>query len=248
MNMLLHDVENPQIAYRDSLSKLNTDRENYTLVLANPPFKGSLDEESVGEDLLRISQTGKTEVLFLALTLRVLKNGGRCAIIVPEGLLSIRNNAQLNIRKELIEKNHVSAIISLPSGVFKPYAGVKTSIVIFNKTGIGGTNKVWFYDMKADGYSLDDKREEIDDNDIDEIIQRYNNISNEETRKRVEKSFFISKEEIVKNNYILSIEEYKEISKSMVNLTEETEGMIINKIFKRNQEIDILLNKLKELK
>ncbi|MGO1580115.1 MAG: type I restriction-modification system subunit M [Peptoniphilaceae bacterium] len=247
MNMLLHDVENPQIAYRDSLSKLNTDRENYTLVLANPPFKGSLDEDSVAEDLLRISQTGKTEVLFLSLTLRVLKNGGRCAIVVPEGLLSIKNNAQLNIRKELLEKHHVHAVISLPSGVFKPYAGVKTSVILFTKTGVGGTNRIWFYDMKADGYSLDDKREEINDNDIEDIIKRYYDRENENTRKRTDKSFFVKKDEIIKKDYVLSIEEYKEISKSNVKITKEEENSILKRIFKRNQKIDNLLNELKEL-
>ena len=138
MNMLLHDVENPQIEYRDSLSRRNTDREKYTLVLTNPPFKGSLDEESVAEDLLRISNTKKTEILFLSLMLRILKNGGRCAVIVPDGVLFGSTKAHQSIREEIVEKNKLEAVISMPSGVFKPYAGVSTAILIFTKTGIGG--------------------------------------------------------------------------------------------------------------
>lgn len=211
MNMLLHDVENPQISYRDSLSKLNEDRDKYSLVLANPPFKGSLDAESVAEDLLRISNTKRTEILFLSLMLRILKNGGRCAIIVPDGVLFGSTKAHKSIREEIVEKNKLEGVISMPSGVFKPYAGVSTAILIFTKTGIGGTDNVWFYDMEADGYSLDDKREKIEDSDIEDIIKRFHNMEDERTRERTEKSFLVPKEEIAENNYDLSINRYKGI-------------------------------------
>ena len=211
MNMLLHDVENPQIEYRDSLSKLNNDRENYTLVLANPPFKGSLDAESVAEDLLRISDTKRTEILFLSLMIRILKNGGRCGVVVPDGVLFGSTKAHKSIREEIVEKHKLEAVISMPSGVFKPYSGVSTAILIFTKTGIGGTDNVWFYNMEADGYSLDDKREKKEDSDIEDIIKRYHNRKTEKKRERTEKSFLVPKEEIVKNEFDLSINRYKEV-------------------------------------
>lgn len=245
MNMLLHDVENPQIEYRDSLSKSNTDREKYTLVLANPPFKGSLDEESVAEDLLRISNTKRTEILFLSLMLRILKTGGRCAVIVPDGVLFGSTKAHRSIREEIVEKNKLEAVISMPSGVFKPYAGVSTAILIFTKTGIGGTDKVWFYDMEADGYSLDDKREEIEDNDIEDIIKRFHNIENEKTRARTEKSFLVPKEEIAENNYDLSINRYKEIVYEEVEY--EAPEVIIGYVRKLEEEIYIGLDKIEKL-
>lgn len=245
MNMLLHDVENPQIEYRDSLSRRNTDREKYTLVLANPPFKGSLDEESVAEDLLRISNTKRTEILFLSLTLRILKTGGRCAVIVPDGVLFGSTNAHTSIREEIVEKNKLEAVISMPSGVFKPYAGVSTAILIFTKTGIGGTDNVWFYDMEADGYSLDDKREEIEDSDIEDIIERYHNIENEKTRERTEKSFLVPKEEIAENNYDLSINRYKEIVYEEVEY--EKPEVIIEYVKELEEEIYIGLDKIEKL-
>ena len=211
MNMMLHGVEFPNIEYRDSLSETNKDREKYTIVLANPPFKGSLDYDSVSADLLKVTKTKKTELLFLALFLRTLKKGGRCASIVPDGVLFGSSGAHKDIRKEIIEKHHLHAIISMPSGVFKPYAGVSTAIIIFTKTGAGGTDNVWFYDMKADGYSLDDKRSPIEANDIPDIIQRFQNRDGEKDRKRTEQSFCVSKQEIVDNDYDLSINKYKEI-------------------------------------
>ena len=210
MNMMLHGVESPNIEYRDSLSESNKDREKYTLVLANPPFKGSLDYDSVSADLLKVTKTKKTELLFLALFLRTLKNGGRCASIVPDGVLFGSSNAHKSIRREIVENHHLQAIISMPSGVFKPYASVTTAIMIFTKTGAGGTNKVWFYEMKADGLSLDDKRQSVNENDIPDIINRFHNIENEKNRKRTEKSFLVDKDEIVKNDYNLSITRYKE--------------------------------------
>ena len=211
MNMLLHGVDNPNIEYKDSLSEQNTDIEKYTLVLANPPFKGSLDYEAVSEDLLKVTKTKKTELLFLALILRSLKLGGRSATIVPDGVLFGSSKAHKEIRKEIVDNNKLEAVISMPSGVFKPYAGVSTAILIFTKTGTGGTDKVWFYDMKADGYSLDDKRQEITENDIPDIIQRFDNLENEVDRKRTEQSFFVDVQEIIDNGYDLSINKYKEI-------------------------------------
>ena len=213
MNMLLHGVDKPTIEYRDSLSEQNTDKEKYTLVLANPPFKGSLDNESVSADLLKTCKTKKTELLFLALFLRILKNGGRAAVIVPDGVLFGSSKAHKQIRKEIIDNNKLDAVISMPSGVFKPYAGVSTAILLFTKTGTGGTDKVWFYDMKADGRSLDDKRQPIDENDIPDIIERFHNRDSEEeqNRKRTEQSFFVDVKEIQENNYDLSINKYKKI-------------------------------------
>ncbi|MED4954160.1 class I SAM-dependent DNA methyltransferase [Paenibacillus macerans] len=210
MNMMLHGVDNPNIEYRDSLNENNTDKDKYTLILANPPFKGSLDADSVSADLLRVTRTKKTELLFLALFLRMLKVGGRCASIVPDGVLFGNSTAHKAIRKEIVDNHKLEAIISMPSGVFKPYAGVSTAIMIFTKTGAGGTDHVWFYDMKADGYSLDDKRNPIEANDIPDIIERFSNMDAEKERKRTEQSFLVPVDEIRDNAYDLSINRYKE--------------------------------------
>ena len=210
MNMMTHGVDNPFIEYRDSLSDQNPDREKYSLVLANPPFKGSLDYDTVSTDLLKVCKTKKTELLFLALFVRMLKMGGRCACIVPDGVLFGSSTAHKAIRKELIENQRLQAVISMPSGVFKPYAGVSTAILVFTKTGHGGTDNVWFYDMKADGFSLDDKRSEVKDNDIPDIIERFRNPDGETERKRTDQSFFVPKQEIVDNDYDLSINKYKQ--------------------------------------
>ncbi len=210
MNMMTHGVDNPFIEYRDSLSDQNPDREKYSLILANPPFKGSLDYDTVSADLLKVCKTKKTELLFLALFARMLKTGGRCACIVPDGVLFGSSTAHKAIRKELIENQRLHSVISMPSGVFKPYAGVSTAILIFTKTGHGGTDKVWFYDMKADGFSLDDKRSEVKENDIPDIIKRFHSLEGEADRKRTEQSFFVPKQEIVDNDYDLSINKYKE--------------------------------------
>ena len=183
MNMMTHGIENPDIQYRDSLSDQNTDREKYTLVLANPPFKGSLDADTVSADLLKLCKTKKTELLFLALFLRMLKVGGRCACIVPDGVLFGSSKAHKDIRKALVEDNRLEAVISMPSGVFKPYAGVSTAVLVFTKTGHGGTDQVWFYDMKADGFSLDDKRTPVSENDIPDIIQRFHHLDKETDRQ-----------------------------------------------------------------
>ena len=211
MNMMTHGVDHPFIEYRDSLSDQNQDKDKYSLILANPPFKGSLDNDTVSADLLKVCKTKKTELLFLALFLRMLRVGGRCACIVPDGVLFGSSKAHKDIRKELVESHRLQAVISMPSGVFKPYAGVSTAILIFTKTGHGGTDNVWFYDMKADGYSLDDKRTEIKENDIPDIIARFHNLDAEAERERTEQSFFVPKQEIADNAYDLSINKYKKV-------------------------------------
>ena len=209
MNMMTHGVDNPFIEYRDSLSEQNADKDKYTLILANPPFKGSLDADTVSPDLLKVCKTKKTELLFLALFLRMLKIGGRCACIVPDGVLFGSSAAHKAIRQELIDNNRLEAVISMPSGVFKPYAGVSTGVLVFTKTGHGGTDNVWFYDMRADGFSLDDKRTPIAENDIPDIVARFHNLEAEKSRPRTEQSFLVPKEEIVANGYDLSINKYK---------------------------------------
>lgn len=211
MNMMAHGISNPNIEYRDSLSDQNLDKEKYSLILANPPFKGSLDADTVSADLLKPCSTKKTELLFLKLFLRMLKVGGRCVCIVPDGVLFGSSKAHKTIRKELVEGNRLEAVISMPSGVFKPYAGVSTAVLIFTKTGHGGTENVWFYDMKADGFSLDDKRTPVQEDDIRDITVRFHNLDVEKGRKRTEQSFFVPKQEIVDNDYDLSINKYKEI-------------------------------------
>ena len=211
MNMMTHGIDNPFIEYRDSLSDQNPDREKYTLILANPPFKGSLDADIVSADLLKLCKTKKTELLFLALFLRMLKVGGRGAVIVPDGVLFGSSKAHRDIRRELVENHRLEAVISMPSGVFKPYAGVSTAVLVFTKTGHGGTDQVWFYDMRADGFSLDDKRTEIADNDIPDIVARFHDREGERERKRTEQSFLVPKQEIVDNSYDLSINKYKQV-------------------------------------
>ncbi len=245
MNMMTHGVESPFIEYRDSLSDQNLDTDKYSLILANPPFKGSLDADSVSANLLKVAKTKKTELLFLALFIRMLKIGGRCACIVPDGVLFGSSNAHKQIRKAIVEDNRLEAVISMPSGVFKPYAGVSTGILIFTKTGHGGTDKVWFYDMKADGYSLDDKRSPIKENDIPDIIERFNHLDKEANRKRTEQSFLVDKKEIVDNDYDLSINKYKEIVYEKVEYPPTSE--ILADIEDLNKEIDKNLEELKAL-
>lgn len=244
MNLMQHGIENPNISYKDSLSEDNEDNSKYTLVLANPPFKGSIDSERTSKDLLNVTKTKKTELLFLALFLRILRTGGRAASIVPDGVLFGSSNAHKAIRKEIIEKHKLEAVISMPSGVFKPYAGVSTAIMIFTKTGDGGTDKVWFYDMTADGFSLDDQRQPVKENDIPDIIKRFNNRNSkeEQERARTEKSFFVPKEEIIENDYDLSINKYKEI---VVEKKEyEAPKVILKRVIDMENELQ---QKLKEL-
>lgn len=245
MNMMTHGVESPNIEYRDSLSDQNTDNNKYSMILANPPFKGSLDYDSVSTDLLKIAKTKKTELLFLALFIRMLKVGGRCACIVPDGVLFGSSKAHKAIRQAIVDDNRLEAVISMPSGVFKPYAGVSTGILIFTKTGHGGTDKVWFYDMKADGFSLDDKRAPVKENDIPDILKRFKNLDKEVDRKRTEQSFLVDKKEIIDNDYDLSINKYKEVVYEKVEYPPTSE--ILADIEVLNREIDKNLAELKAL-
>lgn len=242
MNMMTHGIDNPFIEYRDSLSDQNPDKEKYSLILANPPFKGSLDADTVSADLLKVCKTKKTELLFLALFLRMLRIGGRCACIVPDGVLFGSSTAHKAIRKELVDGNRLEAVISMPSGVFKPYAGVSTAVLIFTKTGHGGTDNVWFYDMTADGFSLDDKRSPVADNDIPDIIARFRNLDAEKDRQRTEKSFFVPKAEIVENGYDLSINKYKKTEYKSVEYPPTSE--IMAQLRKLEQEIGAAMDEL----
>ena len=242
MNMMTHGIDNPFIEYRDSLSDQNPDKEKYSLVLANPPFKGSLDADTVSADLLKVCKTKKTELLFLALFLRMLRIGGRCACIVPDGVLFGSSTAHKAIRKELVDSNRLEAVISMPGGVFKPYAGVSTAVLIFTKTGHGGTDNVWFYDMTADGFSLDDKRSPVADNDIPDIIARFRNLDAEKDRQRTEKSFFVPKAEIVENGYDLSINKYKKTEYKPVEYPPTSE--IMAQLRKLEQEIGAAMDEL----
>ena len=265
MNMMTHGIDNPFIEYRDSLSDQNPDREKYTLILANPPFKGSLDADIVSADLLKLCKTKKTELLFLALFLRMLKVGGRGAVIVPDGVLFGSSKAHRDIRRELVENHRLEAVISMPSGVFKPYAGVSTAVLVFTKTGHGGTDQVWFYDMKADGFSLDDKRTPVQENDIPDLVRRFHSLKKvptaslsegggaerrreslpqsadadsplgEGARKRTEQSFLVPKQEIMDNGYDLSINKYKQVEYTPVEYPPTSE--ILKDIFTLENEI-----------
>ena len=245
MNMMLHGIDNPNINYQDSVSEDNKEEEKYSIILANPPFKGTIDTERTAPNLLKVCNTKKTELLFLALFLRTLKIGGRCACIVPDGVLFGSSNAHKSIRKEIVEKNKLEAIISMPSGVFQPYAGVSTAVMIFTKTTTGGTDKVWFYDMTADGFSLDAKRTKVSENDIPDIIERYNNLEKENDRVRTDKSFFVTKEEIASNDYDLSINKYKEIVQEKIEY--ENPKVILKQIMDMEEEFQKQLKVLEEL-
>ncbi len=217
MNMLLHGIENPRIENRDSLSQSHAGVEGqFSLILANPPFAGSLDYDSTAKDLLQVVKTKKTELLFLALFLRLLKPGGRAAVIVPDGVLFGSSKAHKALRQMLVEDHKLDGIVSMPSGVFRPYAGVSTAILLFTKTNSGGTDNVWFYDMQADGYSLDDKRNPLDagrhaSNNLPDVLARWHNRAAEAGRARTEQSFLVPKAEIAGNDYDLSINRYKEV-------------------------------------
>jgi len=245
MNMMLHGIDNPNIRYQDSLNEQNKEAEKYSLILANPPFTGSLDYDAVADDLLKVTKTKKTELLFLALMLRLLKKGGRAAVIVPDGVLFGASNAHKAIRKEILENNKLEAVISMPSGIFKPYAGVSTGVLIFTKTGSGGTDNVWFYDMENDGFSLNDNRTPIEANDIPDIISRFHHLENETDNKRTDKSFLVPFDEIKANDYDLSINKYKEIEYEEIEY--EDPEVILNKIVKDEEIINNTLNELKFL-
>lgn len=212
MNMLMHGIESPDIRYRDSLSEgAAADAEKYTLILANPPFAGSLDYESTAKDLQRTVKTKKTELLFLALFLKLLKPGGRAAVLVPDGVLFGSSTAHKLLRKTLVEDQKLDAVVKLPSGVFRPYAGVSTAILFFTKTNSGGTDGVWFYDVRADGFSLDDKRNPVEASDLPDVLARWHARDAERDRARTEQSFLVPKADLVAQGYDLSINRYKEI-------------------------------------
>ena len=232
MNMQLHGVQNPKISYRDSLAEdYASDVETYSLILANPPFAGSLDYEGTAKGLLQVARTKKTELLFLSLFLRLLKPGGRAAVIVPDGVLFGSSNAHQELRRILVEEQKLDGIVSLPTGVFKPYSGVSTAILLFTKTNSGGTDLVWFYDLRADGYSLDDKRTPLLDesklgalagesltedehgkNNLPDALARWNERDRSELeRSPTEQSFCVPKVDIAASDYDLSINRYKEI-------------------------------------
>jgi len=242
MNLMLHGVDNPDVEYKDSLSTDNTDENRYSLCLANPPFAGSLDYEAVSKSLLAITKTKKTELLFMALFVRMLQLGGRCASIVPDGVLFGTSTGHMAIRKEIVDNQRLQAVISMPSGVFKPYAGVSTAILIFTKTNAGGTDKVWFYDMKADGFSLDDKRNPIADNDIPDIITRFRNLDAETERTRKDRSFLVPVEEIREKGYDLSINKYKEIERERIEY--ESPDVIMQRITTLESEIQQSMKEL----
>lgn len=245
MNLMLHSITKPTIEYKDSVSKTNDVTEEYDIILANPPFSGTIDKEGVSDDLKRICNTTKTELLFIALFLRMLKKGGRCACIVPDGVLFGTTKAHQSLRKELIEKHRLQAVISMPSGVFKPYSGVSTAVLVFTKTGAGGTDKVWFYDMKADGFSLDDKRNPVKENDIPDILARFHDLEAEKDRKRTEQSFFVDKADIERNNYDLSINRYKEVVYEKIDYEKPDE--ILNRIDTLIADIAAQTKKVREM-
>jgi type I restriction enzyme M protein len=213
MNMLMHGIELPDIRYRDSLSEgASEDAEKYTLILANPPFAGSLDYESTSKDLQRVIKTKKTELLFVALFLKLLKPGGRAAVIVPEGVLFGSSKAHKDLRRVLVEDQKLDGVVKLPSGVFRPYAGVSTAILLFTKTNSGGTDQVWFYDVAADGFSLDDKRNPVEANDLPDVLERWGlRTGSELERSRTEQSFCVPVADIVAQGHDLSLNRYKEI-------------------------------------
>ncbi len=244
MNLILHGIENPQLRDVDALSEANTAFANQaSLILANPPFKGSLDREAVDGKILSVVDSKKTELLFLALILKGLQLGGRAAVIVPDGVLFGSSKAHLQIRRELIDRQKLQAVISMPSGVFKPYAGVSTAVLLFTRTDSGGTDQVWFYDMKADGFSLDDKRQPIAANDIADIVQRYHHLPDEAARLRTERSFLVPVQEIRDNKYDLSINRYKEVVYEEKTYAAPIE--IIREIENLDAERTLLLNELK---
>jgi type I restriction enzyme M protein len=266
MNMLLHGVENPDIRYRDSLAQDHADdEESYTLVLANPPFAGSLDYENTAKDLLQIVKTKKTELLFLALFLRLLKPGGRAAVIVPEGVLFGSSKAHKELRRLLVEGHKLDAVISLPSGVFKPYAGVSTAILVFTKTNSGGTDFVWFYDVTADGWSLDDKRnpllandklgplpavaltvEEHGKNNLPDVLMRWGERDgSERDRSRTAQSFCVPKADIAAQGYDLSLSRYKEVIHEEIEHHPPRE--ILAELVKMEAEIEQGMRELEEM-
>lgn len=244
MNLMLHGVDAPDVKWQDSLSPENEDSDCYDLILANPPFAGSIDGGNIAKSLLTVTSTKKTELLFLALFVRMLKIGGSCASIVPDGVLFGASTAHQSIRKELVDNQHLKAVISMPSGVFLPYSGVSTAILIFSKTNAGGTDKVWFYDMKADGLSLDQKRNPVEENDIPDVIARFADLAAEESRTRQDQSFLVPVEEIRRNGYVLSLNKYREVKVEKVKY--EPSDVLLKKLDDYQEEITAALKEFRE--
>ena len=245
MHMMLQGVDNPNFLRRDSLSSDNNDENLYTLCLANPPFAGSVDSENIHKSILQLAKTKKTELLFISQFIRSLRVGGRCASIVPDGVLFGSSKAHVDIRRQLVDCQCLRAVISMPSGVFKPYAGVSTAILIFTKTDAGGTDNVWFYDMRADGFSLDDKRNPVTDNDIPDILHRFASLDAEASRSRKDQSFLVPIQEIRDNGYDLSINKYKEVER--VKVEYEPVSVIMKRIAEREEGIAADVSQLKEM-
>ncbi|GGK40514.1 type I restriction-modification system subunit M [Nocardia camponoti] len=264
MNMLLHGIEQPDIRYRDSLAEANTgDAEAYSLILANPPFAGSLDYENTAKDLQDIAKTKKTELLFLALFLRLLKPGGRAAVIVPDGVLFGSSKAHKELRRILVEDQKLDAVVKLPSGVFKPYAGVSTAILFFTKTNSGGTDHVWFYDVQSDGWSLDDKRNplldedklgvlaeltdaELAKNNLPDVLRRWSSRETSElARARTEQSFCVPRSDIAAQGYDLSLNRYKEIDHEEVE--HRSPQIILDELDRLENEIADGMAQLREM-
>jgi type I restriction enzyme M protein len=266
MNMALHGVEGANVSYRDSLAEDHAeDAGRYSLVLANPPFAGALDYEATAKDLQRIVKTKKTELLFLALFLRLLKTGGRAAVIVPDGVLFGSSKAHKDLRRILVEENKLDAVIKLPSGVFRPYAGVSTAILVFTRTGVGGTDHVWFYDVRADGWSLDDKRQpllpddklgptpaaalteaEAEKNDLPDLVRHWvERAGAERMRSRTAQSFCVPKADIAAAGYDLSPNRYKEIEHEEV--AHENPAAILADLRRIEAEIAEGMTRLEEM-
>ncbi|MEM6783774.1 MAG: class I SAM-dependent DNA methyltransferase [Bacteroidota bacterium] len=246
MNMMLHGVENPHIEHQDTLADTAAHlRDRFSLVLANPPFTGSLDYERTAKDLQAGAKTRKTELLFMRLILRLLEPGGRAAVIVPDGVLFGSTKAHKAIREELVERHQLDAVVSMPSGVFKPYAGVSTAILLFTKTGTGGTEGVWFYEMTADGFSLDDKRQPVDENDLPDLLTRWQDRAVEVDRPRTAQSFVVPKAEIAEQSYDLSFNRYREVEYEAVEY--DPPAVILTDLRALEQEIQDDLDALEAL-
>jgi type I restriction enzyme M protein len=243
MNLLLHGVESPHIRYQDTLSNAFPDRypdlveDHFDVILANPPFKGSLDQNDVMNSLRQKVKTTKTELLFLVLMLQMLQQGGRCAVVVPNGVQFGSSTAHVDVRKMLVEENQLEAVVNLPSGVFKPYAGVATAILVFTKGG--KTEDVFFYDVEADGLSLDDKRQEVKENDIPDVAQRWAQWRDRKNNKafadRKSKCFAVPLAEIVKEGYDLSINRYRETNHTAAEY--DAPKVILGRLKKLQEEI-----------
>lgn len=248
MNLLFHDVAKPTLGIQSLLIEQNNADYigKYDVVLANPPFSGSLDKDLTDSRLLAVTKTSKTELLFVALFTKLLKIGGRCASIVPDGVLQSTSNAHKALRQELIDNQHLIAIVSMPSGVFQPYSGVKTSFLLFEKTNNGGTDKVWFYEMHGDGYTLDAKRDRDEKNDdCQDVINRFDNLAAEESRTRYDQSFLVPVQEIIDNDYDLSFNKYKKVKREVKTYRSSTE--IIQDIESTAEQINKDLVELKKM-